>query len=746
MLIMIQSSTSQRKKYLYYLLLFLTAVLAMLPVVLLHHPLKYDMIDQAYPWRYFIGECLQNGNLPLWNPYQLLGSPIHADPQSSAWYPVTWFFGYFFGYDIYVISFDFFLHIFLAGMGMFYLGKQLKFRDETAFIMGISYMLSGFFIGNAQHFMWIISGTWIPFITGAFLALKNSPSVSGAIKLGLAFFMIMTGGYPAFIFLLLYMLAAIFILFAVDHIRKREFATLLRFAKFLGLAAVFTILAGIVIIISVYHLQDAMTRGSGVTLKQALFGAFTLKSFISFLLPFASIRNMDFYGTDLSMSNAYFGLLTLVFFLTGLMVRRSKLVNLFLFWGLFCLTASVGSILPVRELLYHYVPFMSLFRFPALFRIFFILSFIIVAGFAFDGWRKEPQRITRKLWITTLGVAAVLVAFVVYAVFQKGLNMNDFIRNQLLVASEKSSIVQHILFQGIVQLIFLALFVFLITKWQAKKHALTLLLLIIALDMIIATLLNGPYTVYYDQINSKETYRYARQFREGFPIPGNRPLIENKDSGKLIYQALWRNLNIFQKQVSFEGYNPVHLKGFEEIADNHPKLFETILQNPLVYLSDRISPLDSLAFQEKDSNYLKGRVYFDEDIYKMLKVEGLMLNAGDSVIITAYSPVGIHAVSKTKNKVLVNLLQNNYYGWKASIDGKPVDILTGNMSFISVEVPAGTHDVVFSCDPVGVKIGFWITLISLIMGICFLIINSLTTKAHKGFSQRRAKDIFQTIP
>jgi hypothetical protein len=184
--------------YTYYLLLFLTAVLAMLPVAQFLHPLKWDMIDQAYPWRYFIGECLQDGILPLWNPYQLLGSPIHADPQSSAWYPVTWFFGFLIGYDIYVISIDFLLHIFLAGMGMFYLAKKLGFKDETAFLMGVSYMLSGFFTGNAQHFMWIISGAWIPFILGAFLQLRKAPSLPAAIMLALAFFMIMTGRLPGF--------------------------------------------------------------------------------------------------------------------------------------------------------------------------------------------------------------------------------------------------------------------------------------------------------------------------------------------------------------------------------------------------------------------------------------------------------------------------------------------------------------------------------------------------------------------
>ena len=68
----------------------------------------------------------------------------------------------------------------------------------------------------------------------------------------------------------------------------------------------------------------------------------------------------------------------------------------------------------------------------------------------------------------------------------------------------------------------------------------------------------------------------------------------------------------------------------------------------------------------------------------MLNVEGLMLNAGDSVRIVAFSPVKIQTVSNSTHDVLVNLLQNNYYGWKTSVDGQPVEILTGNMSFISV--------------------------------------------------------------
>jgi hypothetical protein len=702
--------------YTYYLLLFLAAMLAMLPLAELLHPLKWDAIDQAYPWKYFIGQCLQDGTLPLWNPYQLLGSPIHADPQSSAWYPVTWFFGYIFGYNIYILSVDFLLHIFLAGMGMFYLAKQLKFRDETAFVMGVSYMLSGFFIGNAQHFMWIISGTWIPFIIGAFLQLRNEPSLPSAIRLGLVSFMMMTGGYPAFIFLLLYLLTAIFILFIVEDVKKKDYREIARFLKSLAVSVVFTLLAGMVVLASVYHLPEAMTRGSGVTLKQALFGAFSPQSFISFILPFASIREPEFYNTDLSMTNAYFGVVTLVFFLAGLMMRRTKLVNIFLGWGLFCLAASVGSALPVREFLYNYVPFMNLFRFPALFRVFIILSLVIVAGFAFDEWRKDENILNRKLRISLLSIAFLITGFIIYALSKGNLDFNYFIHNQVLIAADKSRIVQHIVFQGIIQLVILVFVFLLFTRWKSRKNALAGILMLVSMDLMLATRLNGPYTVYSHIYKSKEIYEHAKKFPDGFPLPGAGSLIDNRDTKGLAFQTLWRNMNIFHKQVSYEGYNPLHLKGFEEMADNHTALFETILQNPLVYLSDKVSPVDSMAIDERNLDYDKRRVYVEE---KMLNVEGLMLNVGDTAIIISFSPLEVQVESRTKDKALVNLLQNNYYGWKARIDGEPAEIITANLGFIALPVPAGEHEVVFEYDPVAVKVGFWVSLIAVFSGIVY---------------------------
>ncbi|MFO7614341.1 MAG: YfhO family protein [Bacteroidales bacterium] len=717
------------KTYIYYFFLFLTAFAALLPLILLWHPLKYDAIDQAYPWKYLIGECLQEGILPLWNPYQLLGSPMHADPQSSAWYPVTWFFGYFFGYDIRILSVDFFLHIFLAGMGMFYLARQLDFRHETAYFMGVSYMLSGFFIGNAQHFMWIISGAWIPFIIGAFIALRKHPSLAAAITLGLSFFMIMTGGYPAFIFLLLYLLIAVFVLFIVTFLQKKDRDGLYRYLKYTAVAAVFTILVSAVVIISVYFLQGEMTRSDGVTLRQALFGAFTTESLVSFIMPFAVIRNMDYYGTDLSMSNGYFGLLTLVFFLSALMIRRTRLVNLFLIWGLFCLAAAVGSALPVREFLYHHVPLMNFFRFPALFRVFFIVSFIITAGFAFNEWINGSSKMIWRLRTAMVIVMGVVAGLVIYRLFTGTPGMMDFIRGELFIFSERSTIAQHMLFQGLIQLIILLVFAWVIIAWKRLRHGMIILLALVSFDLALAAGLNGPYTAWSNIFRSKEVHAHTLTFPEGFPVPDDTPVIRNRDTGGLVFQTLWRNLNIFHKQVSWQGYNPLHLKGFEVMADDHPALFATILQNPLVYLAGIVSPLDSLEAHEQRGDFKNSRVYFDPDDYAELKEKKLLANPVDTVYVTAFSPVKVTARSVTSGDMLINMLQNNYYGWKVFIDGRQTKIYTGNMGFISAFLPAGDHEVVFLYDPKGVKVGFWVSLAALTVGLMLLYAKGFKKKA-----------------
>jgi hypothetical protein len=371
---------------------------------------------------------------------------------------------------------------------------------------------------------------------------------------------------------------------------------------------------------------------------------------------------------------------------------------------------------------------MDQFRFPALFRVFIILSFAVVAGYGFNEWVKGSLISTRRLGRIIMGLATVIFGFGVFQLFRGKLDMLEFIKHDAFIFSDKSSISQHIFLQAIIQLSFLAL-LFLLIKSKAQIKILPILVLaLLFTDLAVATRLNGPYTLYSHLYRSKDIYLHSKKFPEGFPLPGEEKIIHNKDQGKLVYKTFWRNLNIFHKQVSYQGYNPMQLKGYVDLTDNHPWLFETILNNPLAYLSDQALPLDSLDVMEKAKDISSSAVFLNNRDYTTVSAQKLEKVPGDTLHITAFSPNELRLTSQNKEAVLVNVLQMNYHGWNAEVDGKQARIMTGNLGPMSLAVPAGQHEVVFSYRPGDVVTAFYISLLALTGGLVILVLSSLRRK------------------
>ena len=99
----------------------------------------FDPIQQYYPWRLFAVRQLQEGIIPLWNPYMLCGTPFLANLLSAVLYPPNLLFllfpvGKAFGYAAW-------LHLALVGWGMFLkLGGMIMLLQVIGAIIYVSFI------------------------------------------------------------------------------------------------------------------------------------------------------------------------------------------------------------------------------------------------------------------------------------------------------------------------------------------------------------------------------------------------------------------------------------------------------------------------------------------------------------------------------------------------------------------------------------------------------------------------------
>jgi hypothetical protein len=96
-------------------------------------------------------------------------------------------------------------------------------------------------------------------------------------------------------------------------------------------------------------------------------------------------------------------------------------------------------------------------------------------------------------------------------------------------------------------------------------------------------------------------------------------------------------------------------------------------------------------------------------------------SASHPATIATYTP---ERVSLTAEGPGYLLLTDAYYpGWTATVDGSPAAILRADLMFRAVALPAGTHTVEFRYEPLSVRIGLWISGITiLVLGIGLIVL------------------------
>ncbi len=271
-----------------YIILLIILLLGMWQIVSGETAMKWDIMDIYLPWKYFITASINNRNLPLWNPYMNSGFSQMGDP--GTWYPVSWLIGFVFRYNITAVHFEYLLHLYVAGIGIYKLGELKKFSRITCLIIATSYMFSGFFISNAQHIGWLISAAWLPYIVYYFIKLQTNLSISDAVKLSFVLFLMLSGGYPGIFISTIYLLAGYFIYYFVGALQKRQFRVLKKQILYLSISATVFLTFSAVILFSSFDLAQHITRAQGLKYNSEAWGILTgslqPKALLSFIYPF----------------------------------------------------------------------------------------------------------------------------------------------------------------------------------------------------------------------------------------------------------------------------------------------------------------------------------------------------------------------------------------------------------------------------------------------------------------------------
>ena len=718
---LIQSIYKTLQKYRYPLLLLLACIVGYFEITFFIFTPKWDNIDAFLPYRHIVGTWISNGHFPLWNPYQLLGYPIHSDPQSGAWYPIVWLLSLINEYDLYSINIELSLHYFIGGLGMFMLGRTLKIKDSIAFIMGLTYMFSGFMVGTSQIMVMIIAAAWLPFSINYLLISLKKPTFKNLFLLAFVNFLSLTGSYPAMTIILvyIYLMIAGFYLYLYF---KKQFSLKTILIVF-GVQTVLLLLLTGGYFYSIYEMLPYMARAGGIPYSDGLFAkvGFPIQGFISFLLPYATVANTELFQTDISMINGYFGLFSVVFIIYGLIYYRSKKLIVLVLSAAFILMIAAGMQLPFHYFLYQFLPGFNLFRHPSIFRIYALFLLIIASGYSLNLYSEDPKKFKNISLVLKIGIAFFLVVVIVGAIKTNYTLMDDYFR-ALIQLKEKSplNLSGHILIQGTIQLIFLTIAWFLAKKGKLNTRK---IIYLVFLDLFLATQLNAPRTLFYTvKFKGLQEYIEAKPHQLTNQTSEDKIIDINNKSVKPKQKGVWKNLNSYAKRTAYDGYNPVKFNDFMFLREESG-IMENILNNPLFYIPDHIY---TYPLKKKIKNR-PGQAFLSDDLYSVYNKNKMKGKLTDLKI--DYN--GFSVNSEIVNGGLLFLNQNYHHNWHAYIDGEEVKIQKANIALMAFEIPPGNHSIVFEYKSGGVKIGFIISMLTIIFGVSFILFQSFKLKHKK---------------
>jgi hypothetical protein len=701
-----------------------------------------DIMNDSFPYRFYLGELLRNWQWPLWYPLIYGGFPMLARAEAGVAYPLNiilfWILPAYMALNAVIL-----LTLITAAVGMYFYCREIETSETGALVAGISFAYSGFMVAHLKHLSTVNAASWFPI--GLLLierGFKQDPSASFMkrarpfILLALVMGIQNLSGHTQTAYYCGLGYAAYFLFkFFVSrrskhakHEKKEIAATATPFSRdwrLYGFAVAIVLAIGVsaVQLLPTYELVSLTQRSGGVTFEYASNYAYDPANITTFFYPYArgDIGNATYTGKSIFWEDyGYVGLLTILFALYAAVAlwRNGPLVKFLVIGTILSYLLVLGPNTPLYEGVFHVVPGMKFFRFPTRFLLMVDAFVAVLAALGVTHLLNRAGGETKRRAFAFGLVAVVLLDLVYFQMRQNPVaDATTWFSNPKTVETIKKD---NSLFR-----------IFSPASSESHKMAFS-----------IAQGWEGtlePYIYQREFIQPSLNVLYGLSSADGYAQLTPSYVVDlwgDQNRGGLIYDLVtvgqgeitphapfMKAISMFNVKYVLAPWPLKHpsLKALE--APREVFLYENALVMPRAFVVSgyRIAatPEDAKAVLLQDT--------FDPTreaiVPHAFDFQSVPTGLAGSATVRTYEPMKVEIEAAANVEGLLILSDTYYPGWRAFVNGEEKEIVKVNFCQRGVELAPGKSHVTFVFDSAPAKTGFGITVGALAVSMLWLFVS-----------------------
>lgn len=729
-----------------------------------------DMIQAGiYHRAFYVNYFLEHGKVPQWDPHAFGGMPFVEAFHGDIFYPLSIL--KFFGSIFRMLGMVQILHIFLAGLFMYFCARQFKLSKVASLFSAVCYMFAPYLVSYVApgHDGKIFVTTLFPLVI-LFLerGFQKQPFLNFSF-LGLVIGVIILSPHPQLSYFMLWVVAfySLFKLLRL-YFEKRALVPLIRPGLLVAYAVVLGLLLSAIQFYPGYYYTTHFSPRADVKKGWDWATSWSMheEDVFSILIPeFAGVSTQEaetyYWGKNAFKDNSEsVGVVAFFAALIGLLFARRKEAYFFGALALFALFYALADTTPIFKIFFYLIPKVSSMRAASMIMFIFSFSIALLAGMGIQyvQEKKREKRETTGKYFNYLLFGLPSLMFLLALLFNvsgKGM-LSGWC--SFFYSEAAATMVQ----QGISKLdvaymnlpaiqsgawfafLFSALTALFIWLYRAGKAGAGILVILVLVPLIYNVRFDkrfigvfdnerywakNPLVSFFTQKNDKFRVLDLNDPKSlVLPYFGIDVLIGYHGNQLRWYDDLLGSIEMVNRTNPFflnlAGVKYLLLSTGQNIPPNYfgektavtAATFGTtrIVENnnafPRVYLCDRYKVVPDR--QDIYPIILKGEDDFREVVYlekePVLPVYPDSLKA-DSAWIKEYDYDSVLVgLSCAANNILV--MTDNYFdAWQVLIDGRPAELLRAYGTFRAVAVPAGAGEILFKYDSPRYKTGRLVT-------------------------------------